>query len=357
VKSVNEKGSTTVGAGRKNVTMKDLALRAGVHHSSVSVVLNGSRSSAGVSAAARQRILDAAEEMGYRRNGSAHAIRTGLFGSLALLLSSQRGNSYLPPQLLSGLYDSLVQKDMTLMVCSLPDEELSDTGVLPKILRERMCDGMLIDYNKRIPESMVTTIERHQIPSIWINSKRDADCVYPDDFGAGMQATSTLLEMGHRRIAYVDMATPYPDDPQQHYSRRDRRSGYLAKMQEVGLEAQVWDANMSGADQVGFCKAKLTSEERPTAIVGYATWAMEAALHAAIGLGFKLPAELSLITFGPEQVDFMCQKMTMFLEPQYAVAEAATEMVLKKIAEPTKLLAPQSLQFIFEEGNSATPVA
>lgn len=349
---MKEQSAPEAPALRKNVTMKDLAARAGVHHSSVSVVLNGSRSSAGVSAASRQRILDAAEEMGYRRNGSAHAIRTGLFGSLALLLSTQRGNSYLPPQLLSGLYESLAQKDMTLMVCSLPDEELSDSGVLPKILRERMCDGMLIDYNKRIPESMVTTIERHQIPSIWINSKRDTDSVYPDDIGAGARATQILLEMGHRRIAYVDMATPYPDDPQQHYSRRDRRSGYLAQMAEAGLKAEVWDANLSGDDQIGFCKAKLSDPARPTAIVSYATYAMGAAMHAAISLNLDLPRELSFITFGPEQVHFVCQKMTMLLEPQYDVARAATAMVLQKIAAPTQPLPSQSLPFVFEAGDS-----
>lgn len=81
---------------RKTITMKDVARCAGVHHSSVLVVLNGSRSTAGISSITRQRILDAAEELGYRRNGSAHTIRTGRFGSAALLLSPKRSHSYTP---------------------------------------------------------------------------------------------------------------------------------------------------------------------------------------------------------------------------------------------------------------------
>lgn len=340
------------GMATYKITMKDVARHAGVHQASVSVVLNGSRSSAGVSADARERILAAASELGYRRNGSAGAMRTGRFGTLALLLSSEGGNSYLPSQLMSGLQRALAPEDLSLLVCCLPDEELDETGALPKILREQMCDGLLIDYNKRIPASMEETIERHCIPAVWINTRRDSDCVFPDDFEAGAHAARLLLQQGHRRIAYIDFVSPHPDDPSQHYSRRDRRDGFLNAMREAGLPALAWDERPCRADPVAWCRDQLGKADRPTAAVGYATWAMEPLLLASASLRFSLPCDLSLVTFGPEQSHWMCQTMTMLIEPHAEIARTATELLLAKIERPDHKLAPRSAQFGLEHGNS-----
>lgn len=342
----------SVPAPARRATMKDVARHAGVHQASVSVVLNGSRSSAGVSADARGRILEAALELGYRRNGSAGATRTGRFGTLALLLSSEGGNSYLPSSLLSGLQRALAPHDLSLLVCSLPDEELDEAGALPKILREQMCDGLLIDYNKRIPAGMETTIERHRIPAVWINTRRECDCVFPDDFEAGARAARLLLERGHTRIAYVDLVSPHPDDPAQHYSRRDRRDGFVSAMRKAGLLAPVWDLRASGANSVGWCRDQLRGANRPTAVVTYATWAMEPLLIASANLGFSLPRDLSLVTFGPEQVHWMCQTMTMLIEPHAEIARAATDLLLAKIERPDHKLAQQSVRFDTKWGES-----
>ncbi|HEX8237566.1 MAG TPA: LacI family DNA-binding transcriptional regulator [Abditibacteriaceae bacterium] len=331
--------------------MKDVALRAGVHHSSVSVVLNGSRSSAGISSSTRQRILEAAEELGYRRNGSAHTIRTGRFGNVALLLSARRSHSYLPPQLLAGLHEALSKADMTLTVCLLPDEELAETSTLPKILRERMCDGLLIDYNFHIPQPMIDSIQRYQIPATWINSEQEYDCVRPDDFKAAVEATEYLLKLGHRRIVYVDFANDR-EDPQGHYSVLDRSGGYESVMRQAGLKSQLWDSKLVGSDPIGFCEEMLRTEQRPTAIVSYATYAMEAASYAAARLGYRVPDDLSVVSFGPDTFDYMCRPMTLWIEPQYQIGQAATRMLLSKIGNPIEPIAPQAVAFGFMEGKT-----
>lgn len=337
---------------RKITTMKEVALLAGVHQTSVSVVLNGSRSSAGISGATRQRILDAAEELGYRRNGSAYTVRTGRFGSVALLLSAKRGHSYLPPTLLAGLQESLARQDMTLIVCHVPDETLSDSGALPKILRERTCDGLIIDYNKDIPAPMIESIERHRIPAVWINSQQPADCVYPDDFEAGKEATRYLINLGHRRIAYADFATPVADDPTQHYSRKERREGYKAMMREHGLENLVWGGKDFYHDQIEEGRRLLSASESPTALIGYADWAMQGLSYAAAALGRQVPRDLSVVSFGPEQVDYMCRPLTMLIEPQEEIAQCATRMICEKIENPALALAPQAITFTLQEGCS-----
>ncbi|PQV62607.1 transcriptional regulator, LacI family [Abditibacterium utsteinense] len=338
---------------RKNITMKDVALRAGVHLSSVSVVLNGSKSSAGISSQTRERITEAAAELGYRRNGSAHTIRTGRFGNVAILLSPLKSRSYLPLPLLAGLHDALDQVNMTLTFCMLGDERLTESGTLPKFLREHMCDGLLIDYNLRIPQPMIDSIRRHRIPAVWINSKQEADCVHPNDFEAAEQATQHLLQLGHRKIAYIDFANQ-PDDP--HYSAYDRCRGHTFTMQQAGLEPQVWKTESAGSDLIDFCTERLVAQDRPTAVIGYATYAFEALSYAAARLGLNVPDDLSVVSFGPEQTDYMCQPMTMLIEPQYEAGHLATGMMLRKIENPNDLIAPEAVRFSLAIGKSSAPI-
>jgi DNA-binding LacI/PurR family transcriptional regulator len=98
--------SPTVGGKPRRVTVKDVALHAGVQHASVCVVLNGAKSNTHVSEAARQRILVAAEELGYKRNGSMTAARTGRFDCAALLLSTDEFRSNLPQRMWDGIQTS-----------------------------------------------------------------------------------------------------------------------------------------------------------------------------------------------------------------------------------------------------------
>lgn len=335
---------------RKNITMKDVAHRAGVHLSSVSVVLNGSRSSAGISEINRQRIVDAAAELGYRRNGSAHTIRTGKCGNIALLLSPLRSHSYLPMQLLAGLHDSLDEADMSLTFCLLEDEELGQGDVLPKFLRERMCDGLLVDYNLRIPRSILESIRHHQIPAVWLNSRQEADCVYPDDFDAAQRATRHLLELGHERIVYANFASK-PDEL--HYSSTDRCEGYRAAMRAANLETREWGLEMAGPDSVEKCARELGAPDRPTAIVGYATYAFEGVSYAAACLGMRVPDDLSVVTFGPEPTEYMCRPLTLMLEPQTQMGRLATRMIQRKIEYPDQMLAPNAVPFGWAPGQSS----
>ncbi|RYX83816.1 LacI family transcriptional regulator [bacterium] len=335
---------------RKNITMKDVALRAGVHLSSVSVVLNGSRSSAGISSQTRERIVEAAAELGYRRNGSAHTIRTGRFGNVAVLLSPLRSRSYLPLPLLAGFHDALDQLNMTLTFCLLGDEKLTESGTIPKFLRERMCDGLLIDYNSHIPQSMIESIQRHQIPAVWINSIQEADCVHPNDLEAAQRATNHLIQLGHRRIAYVDFANS-SETP--HYSAHDRCAGYAQTMQSAGLEPHIWNLKLAGNNPAAFCERMLASHDRPTAVIGYAIYAIEGLTYAAARLGLSVPEDLSLVSFGPEQIDYLCRSMTVLIEPQYEIGQLATQMLMRKIETPDEAIAPQAVRFDLAVGESS----
>src|SRR4051794_33407113 len=187
-----------------SVTIKEIARRTGLSIPTVGNVLG--RSASRYSADTRRRVLEACQELGYKPNASARAMRQGRFGCAALVLSrNKQSHSHIPNGLLDGLDDALAQHDMHLTVSRLTDEELTRGDFLPKVLRESMADGMIVNYTHEIPQAMLDLIHAHHAPAVWLNAKLKEDCVYPDDFGAAKAATEHLLALGHRRIAFLHL--------------------------------------------------------------------------------------------------------------------------------------------------------
>lgn len=347
----------------RHVTMRDVAEAAGVKEACVSVVINGAKSNSHVSPVARQRILEKAQALGYKRNSSMASMAKGRFSCVALMLSTNSDLSILPSLVLEGILDELERHDIHISVFRLPDEKLTDGKNLPKNLREWMADGMLIDYTHNIPEALKSVIEENTLPGIWINSKQECDCVRPDDFAVGVNATEYLLNLGHRRIAYVDLHR-VQDEVLNHYSATDRYQGYLQAMQAAGQTPQsLFGRDVPPREHAAYIQRMLQNEEhRPTALVAYGNES-EAAIWAANQLGLEVPRDLSVVGLsysGNLSAGSVWNKipLTTFLVPEREIGQRAAVMIQQKIQDPQQKIPSQILPFIFEKGESvATPNA
>jgi DNA-binding LacI/PurR family transcriptional regulator len=266
-----------------NITQKDIAAKLGVSNQLVSYALNGTGT---VSDQMRQRIVATATELGYRPNTSARVMKTGRFGCIGILMSTIRNRSALQSLLMEGIHDELALHDQHLMLVKSPDEPLTDEAAMPRLLREWMVDGLLVAFNLSTPPGMIETIRRHNIPSIWLNSDQEINCVRPNDEAAGYDAARHLQELGHRRIAYVT------NTKSRHYSVAHRESGYRRAMREAGLKAQVLkiDTDEPRAQQLEISLRWLTRPTRPTAMIFYSTDMALIAFYAAERLGLRIPA-------------------------------------------------------------------
>jgi len=339
------------------VTTYDIAEKAGVSQATVSLVLNKSQSKVQISEKTRQRVLEAAADLGYRRNGSARAMSSGRFGCAALLTSPQPHYSYIPQGLLQSIHEELATHDLHLHLAMLTDDKLTDSEFVPKILREWLADGLLIDYIKQIPERLVELVLAHRLPAIWINVQREHDCVHPDDREAGYRATKHLIGIGHSRILYADPSHGYSLETA-HYSARDRRHGYQSAMADAGLDPWTLALEFEGGQReqlMPFALRCLKQPDRPTAIVSYSH--PDSFLIAALMLGLDVPRELSVISFGTEAMKFGGRPVTAMTEPNEAVGRSAVRMLLDKIDSPHHILEPRSEEFGFSEGVTCAPPA
>lgn len=331
---------TRIATPTKSPTLSDVARRAGVSKIAVSTVFNNSRGGTRVSEQTRARIMDAARDIGYRRNAAATAISAGRFGCAVLLMSNREYHSSLPPRLLDGIHDGLAERGMHLTIAQMPDAKLEDDQFVPKFLKEWMADGLIINYTHDLPPRLVKLIQEHGIPSIWTNNKMEADCVFPDDFGAGKAAAERLLAEGHRRIAFVS------EIDSTHYSRADRIAGYEAAMRDAGA-ASVVIHSLPGWGEWPDAWQEIT------AFIAYGDGdAHRALVRARLG-GLRIPEELMVTTFVSQNstvedtatgLPLPCWEL-----PHYQTGRDAVEMLLLKIAEPNQAIPPRTLPFLYKE--------
>lgn len=337
-------------ATARMVTMSDVAKRAGVSRPTVSHVLNERREGNFVSEKTRERVEHAAREMGYKRNGSALAIKSGQFNSVSLLLSSDPFRSNLPSLMMSGIHDALDLHGFSLILHKLPNTTLADERRLPKVLREWMCDGLLIDVTHEIPPHLSRAIEEHNLPAIWINTKREYDCVYPDDFEAGWRVGNYLAQQGHRHVGWTSY-TSGERRPEIHYSAYDRRDGVRQGVEEQGGRLTEYD----GMDdftpfvrQTEIWHERLARPDRPTALVGYGAPHLEPALRAAEKMGIAVPAQLAALTFGSGNEQIAGLPVTASVVPDKEIGQRAVRLLLSKIETSKRKVKPVAVRFAFQ---------
>jgi LacI family transcriptional regulator len=338
-------------------TIATIAEETGLSRATVTHVLNGRAAEQRIRPETGQRVLAAAQELGYRANPSARAIRAGRFGSVALV-QSQLGE-YLPAELLHGLTTGMAARDLNLVLTHVANVDESSESYLAQVQRALSVDGVFINRHGDSTPSFLERIRRLRIPAVFLNSKQEADCVYPDELHGGQLAVEYLLRLGHERIAYLETE----ERRLPHYSERDRRCGYERAMALAGRRSWVrqipveWRSAGDGhADErVKAVMALLERSDRPTAVVAYELTESLAVVRAALQLGLRIPEDLSLIHFHHQLSDRYFLPIHTVSNMMQQVGEGAVAMLLEKIENPEQELPSQAIPEALLEGATCMP--
>jgi DNA-binding LacI/PurR family transcriptional regulator len=213
---------------------------------------------------------------------------------------------------------------------------LTDERFVPKLLRELAADGLLINYIADIPLEMDRLIRQHRIPSVWMNTRVEADCVFPDDRRNAAAATRRLLELGHTRIAYLDLSIS------SHYSVTERAEGYADAMAEAGLAPRLFHPGdvVDPDNRQACCAAFLETPDRPTAVLTYEAYHAVPLYAAALRAGLDVPGDLSIMTFHHQPVDALGVRMDTAEIPAVDMGKEAVRMLYQRIDQPGLSLPP-----------------
>jgi LacI family transcriptional regulator len=271
---------------------------------------------------------------------------------------------------MDGLDEALAERDMHLTVARLTDEELVSPDILPKVMRESMSDGMIVNYTHNIPARMRELIRANKVPAVWVNAKLGEDCVHPDDFGAALSTTRRLIAMGHRRIALLHLISPgsffrgpFEEEKKKfHFSEIDRAGGYLAAMAEAGLAPRIMDHDRFVTDdkQMDACRALLAGTDgkggnRPTAVIVYSDRDLSMLMCAAMEARLEVPRDLSVLAFFPIEVWVAGKYVSPIAVPTAEIGRRAVAMLTRKIAAPDIACAPEAVPYEADFGATVAP--
>jgi DNA-binding LacI/PurR family transcriptional regulator len=342
---------------RSRVTASQVAQKVGLAQSTVSHILNGRGDGLGIRPETQLRVREAAAKLGYLPNRSARAMRSGRFGAAALVQSTNR--VFMPPSLLLGLTEALHERQMRLVLAESADAEIGEAVYLPSVMHELSVDGLLINVLQDVPAALLDHIHASRVPAVWINTDQPADCVYPDDFEASLQATEHLLKLGHREIAFLQIVWQKPDE-KEHYSSAARRNGYEKAMKCASLQprfhnispAPVWEIGQMTDNRIRDAHDFLSAPSRPTAIVAYEKDTALPVLLAALQMGLQVPRDLSLVMFHDGFDASIGITISTMIHNMHGVASTAVAMLDEKIQNPELSLSPRSVPPLWFEGQT-----
>jgi len=270
-------------------TLSDVAARAGVSISAVSRVLSNAPS-ARVSGETRQRIQDAAAELGYRPNFAARALKFSRTNVVALVV----------PDLTNAIFTELMRgvetraHELGYMVLLARAESIEPgSEAIARLIGEGRVDGVLVQVGDAMDEADVRSLLDGGVPAVLVNSRRSTHqgSVILDDASGARIAVKHLVALGHRRIALIN-GLDTTDTAQR------RGAGFRSAMAAAGLEVPVdYVTGLGYEPRQGREAMRVLAalSEPPTAVVvANANAALGALLEARI-LGLHVPHDLSMV--------------------------------------------------------------
>ncbi|GAA1562587.1 LacI family DNA-binding transcriptional regulator [Actinomadura kijaniata] len=304
-------------------TIRNVAERAGVSKSLVSLVMRGSPH---VSERRRQAVLQAARELGYRPNAVARSLvegRTRLIGAIVADLH----NPYFA-EFLDGLQESLHGAGLRMLVGSGRWDPMFEAEAVEAFLEMRV-DGLVL--LSVVPDSLKEAVASVPVVVVGERDVQDVDIVVDDDELGGGLAVDHLVSLGHRRIAHIEGA--------RSTTARYRRAGYEKAMERHGLAAEVLVEAGDFTEEGGYraAGALLRRDPRPTAIFAPNDLAATGALSAADELGLRVPQDVSIVGYDNTHLAAIRHiSLTSVDQPRREMGRAAAELLTARIGDPAR---------------------
>lgn len=307
-------------------TIRDVARAAGVGLGTVSRVLNNSPL---VSPTTRQRVLDVIAELNYSPSQIARSFALGKTLTVATIAPFFTRPSVV--ERLRGIEASLAGHNYNLVVFNVETAARRD-ACLRDVPRADRCDGVII-ISLTPHGDEVAALQATGLPVVLVDTAAEGlPSVGIDDVAAGELATRYLIELGHRRLAFIGDSYEYTSTFN-FTSSWDRRRGFLQALQAAGLAARpAYEGfGFHGRFEArALARNMLQLPEPPTAIFAASDTQALGVLEAARDVGVAVPATLSVIGFDDIDVaEYL--GLTTVRQPLYESGARGTELLFSLI--------------------------
>lgn len=316
------------------MTISDIAKLSGVSKSAVSIVLN---KKTGVSEKTRAKVLKTIKKYNYNPNQIAQSLAAKETKSIGLIIK-EIDNPYFS-KVMKGVYDTCSELGYSALLASSELSTDKESEIITTLLSKRV-DGLIISpleientdfehilnlINDKIPLVVLGTIQNYLTNSVDI-----------DNLKAAYDAVTNLINLGHTKIAHFA-------GPTHSGHGQKRQEGYIKALLDHNLPINKnYILPVAPHTQNGYKIGKEFFSRKidlPTAVFCYNDLVAIGLINALLDLGINVPEDVSVVGF--DNIDFgefLKIPLTTVNMPAYEIGKAATNLLIKQIAESSKSL-------------------
>lgn len=268
-----------------------MAKKANVGIATVSRVINKSPA---VSEETRQKVLEAIAELDYTPNPMAQRLSLGRTLTIGVITPFLTLPSY--TERLRGIQHAIADSKYDLVLFSVGNPNQKDV-YFERLSRKSRVDGLLI-LSLSPDDKQARRFIESSLPIVLIDAEHKNMCrIVVDNISGGRNATKHLIELGHKKIAFLSDEL---DTPFNFNGMRDRYTGYRQALAEAGISFNPkyhFEGEVGGWEAFQQAKELLELKDRPTAIFAASDTYAIGVMKAAQEYNIEVPEELSVIGF------------------------------------------------------------
>jgi DNA-binding LacI/PurR family transcriptional regulator len=322
-------------------SIKDVARDVEMSTATVSRALRGLQ---GVSEETRERVLEASRRLGYVPSPSAAGLASGHTRTVAVIVP--RVTQWFFAAVVQGAEEVLRERGYDLLLYNLAGDAHARHRVFETSLLTKRVDAVLVLSLKPSPDELDRLARLGRPVTIVGADMPGWATVRIDDHEAAAAATQHLIDLGHRRIAYIGGATEGVLD---FTAPSARLAGYRCTLEHAGLSPLAeleadGDFTVAGGLRAG--QALLAMDDRPTAIFAASDEMAIGALRAAGELGLQVPDDVSVIGIDDHEMASYFD-LTTIAQPVHEQGRVAAAQVLAALTggdwRPEQVILPTEL--------------
>lgn len=309
-------------------TVKDVAQRAGVSVGTASKVLSRNPT---VKPALRERVMRAVDELGYKPNLAARALRTNKVNVIGLVVPDI-SNPYFAQLVKCVEAEASKQGHMVMMVNTDDDPEI-ETVQINALLAQSLHGLIVIGSTERDMEPINTSVPIVSLDRRFLNYQ----LISADHIGGSAQVAEHLFNLGHRRIAYISGQLSTEVGRLRKKGFCDRLAVLSGKTKPLQLTSIEGQFDYTSADEIARSLLSVDAAKRPTAIATASDQQAIGVLRAARDLNIEVPQQLSIVGFDDIILaELVVPRLTSVSQNTVEMARLAVQCLLSEISTPQK---------------------
>lgn len=308
-------------------TIYDVARAAGVSHTSVSAVLNNKPIR--MRDATRQRILDAALDLGYQVNRVAQQLSTGRFDTIGLYFAASGSHVFANwnmNQLVAGIVHGASEKLVSVLFAPTKRRGTFEEAIAK--LPSQGLDGAVVIGPFPFSPTMSGAIGSCGVPLICVDSQpalSTASTVDADNFLGMKMGIDYLISNGHKKMVYIG---PVPE----YQCLSERMRGFYESIQEAGISLAEQETHVLPSDSVAdVVRQVVEARNGCTALICAEESIGRKALDELLRLGLKIPGDLTVLIYDDVLWHPLTNSCNVIRNDFFAMGVAAVEALVRLI--------------------------